>query len=87
MDQSLKLFKREGKNNTKLDILGKKKKKKVWIFYITYTFQIQENVVIQMDIFMPSDYWFSYRAFSPKSRALAQMNVCAILPHTEIKPF
>lgn len=28
MDQSLKLFKREGKNNTKLDILGKKKKKK-----------------------------------------------------------
>ena len=57
MDQSLKLFKREGKNNTKLNILGrKKKKKKVWIFYITYTFQIQENVVIQMDIFMPSDY-------------------------------
>lgn len=32
MDQSLKLFKREGKNNTKLDILGKKKKKKSGYF-------------------------------------------------------
>jgi len=32
MDQSLKLFKREGKNNTKLNILGRKKKKKYLFF-------------------------------------------------------